>query len=283
MVGVYEGTSRQQGRQVTVTPSAQPAPRSSQADIGQLPKTPSINWEEGYAPLHKAAEAGDTAMVALLIKQGADVKAKVPKRNIGEPGSSALHLAKTAAIASLLLERGADREARNSSGETPLISAARRLNAEVCGYLLDKGANSNAKDDHGTAALSTVMEKHIAVRNISNVQQIAELVLKYHADINARDVDGDTALFVAALGGLTAQVDFLLSRGADPNIQGEQGHFPLRFAVDWGDAKMAQSLLAHGANRNIRDNEGKTAMDGIAEASITREGAAVLRKLLARP
>jgi ankyrin repeat protein len=32
---------------------------------------------------------------------------------------------------------------------------------------------------------------------------------------------------------------------------------------------MAQSLLAHGANRNIKDNEGKTAMDGIAEANIT--------------
>jgi hypothetical protein len=44
---------------------------------------------------------------------------------------------------------------------------------------------------------------------------------------------------------------------------------------------MAQSLLAHGANRNIKDNEGKTAMDGIAEANITREEAAVLRKLIA--
>jgi len=32
-------------------------------------------------------------------------------------------------------------EARNSTGETPLISAAGRLNAEVCGYLLDKGVN----------------------------------------------------------------------------------------------------------------------------------------------
>ena len=222
-------------------------------------------------------------MVALLIKQGAEVKAKVPKRNIGEPGSSALHLAKTAAIASLLLERGADREARNSSGETPLISAARRLNTEVCGYLLDKGANPNAKDDHGTAALSTVMEKHNAVRNRNNVQQIAQLLLSYHADINARDVDGDTPLLVAALGGLTAQVEFLLSRGADPNIQGEQGLFPLRLAVDWGDARMAQSLLGHGANRNIRDKEGKTAMDGIAEANITPEERASLRKVLSRP
>ncbi len=71
-----------------------------------------------------------------------------------------------------------------------MISAAGRLNAEVCGYLLARGANPNAKDDHETAALSTVMEKHIAVKNISNAQQIAELLLKHHAEVNTRDPAG---------------------------------------------------------------------------------------------
>src|SRR4051812_12604882 len=37
-------------------PKDDKAARSSQADIGQSRKTPSVNREEGYAPLHKAAE-----------------------------------------------------------------------------------------------------------------------------------------------------------------------------------------------------------------------------------
>jgi ankyrin repeat protein len=247
-------------------------------------RVPTIDFKEGYAPLHKAAEAGDVAAVALLIKQGADVKAKVRRGNVVATGSTALHLAKTTAIASLLLDRGADKEARNSSGSTPLISAAERLDVELCAYLLKRGVNPNARDDHGRAALSTIMLKNVALKNIDGAQQIAQLLLDYRADVNTRDADGDTALFVAALGGLTTQVEFLLSRGADPNIQGEQGQFPLRFAVDLGDAKMAQSLLAHGANRDAKDKYGITAMDGIAEASnVSREQRAILRKLLARP
>jgi ankyrin repeat protein len=101
------------------------------------------------------------------------------------------------------------------------------------GIFWTKVLTPNAKDDtrrrRPKRRLQASYVKTGGERNIdTGSQQIARLLLDYRADVNARDADGDRALFVAAIGGLTAQVEFLLSRGADPNIQGEQGHFPLR-------------------------------------------------------
>jgi hypothetical protein len=53
---------------------------------------------------------GDLATIDLLIKQGADVQAKVPENNVFEGRNSPLHLAKTAASAKLLLDRGANKD-----------------------------------------------------------------------------------------------------------------------------------------------------------------------------
>ena len=54
----------------------------------------------------------------------------------------------------VLLNKGANIEARNNSGVTPLLMGAQYGNLEVVKRLLAKGANMKAKDDKGNTALA---------------------------------------------------------------------------------------------------------------------------------
>ena len=60
--------------------------------------------------------------------------------------------------AKLLLGNGADIEAKDQGGKTPLISASESSQPEVMKLLLDKGADTNAKDKHNRTALKLAAE-----------------------------------------------------------------------------------------------------------------------------
>lgn len=74
--------------------------------------------------------------------------------------------------------------------------------------------------------------------------------LKNGADINARDNDGDTPLFMAAYGNKNPKViKTLLEYGADVNIRDDSGKTPLNYAVKYNaEDKIFEILLASGAN-----------------------------------
>lgn len=86
---------------------------------------PDLQDARGQAPLLWASSFGRATLVKLLIDSGADVAVK------DENGNSALHLAKNAEVASLLMLAGADIHAINKNGETPAAMAKRegRLDA----------------------------------------------------------------------------------------------------------------------------------------------------------
>src|ERR1700758_2768211 len=72
-------------------------------------------------PIHEAARKGDQAKVIALLKQNPDLVSIKDKF-----GNSPLHLAalhNQPAIAALLIANGADVNAKNTSGETPLTTA----------------------------------------------------------------------------------------------------------------------------------------------------------------
>ncbi|HLG14580.1 MAG TPA: ankyrin repeat domain-containing protein [Blastocatellia bacterium] len=75
---------------------------------------------DGSTALHCATWKGHHAIVALLVRAGADVNAQ---NSNGHWGTTPLHAAahaNEAAIAQLLLEHGADVDARDMNGKTPL-------------------------------------------------------------------------------------------------------------------------------------------------------------------
>jgi ankyrin repeat protein len=95
-------------------------------------------------PLHGAAAGGKTDVAALLLDRGADIEARTVL------GVTPLHDAANAGYAAtvaLLLDRGANIEARTQMGDTPLHGAAVGDHREVVTLLLDRGADVHAKNN----------------------------------------------------------------------------------------------------------------------------------------
>ena len=80
-------------------------------------------------------------------------------------------------VLGVLLLNGADPNATDLSGSTPLMLASREGHLEMVRDLLHQRANVNAKDLHGRTALSdTVWGRH---------KQVADLLLKHGAEAPA--------------------------------------------------------------------------------------------------
>jgi ankyrin repeat protein len=107
---------------------------------------------DGFTALHFAAFFGHPDAAALLLERGADAQARARNPMSVEPLHSAAAADQTE-IAGMLLEAGADPDAAQEGGFVPLHAAAQNGNEELAGRLLDAGANmSLATDDGRTAA-----------------------------------------------------------------------------------------------------------------------------------
>jgi len=130
-------------------------------------------------------------------------------------------------IVEFLLHLGADPNARDQWGHTPLYfvgNASQGSNgADVVHLLAQSGANVNAQErlKHCTAL-------HMAARR-GNIP-VAEALLDRGAEIETQDKLGDTPLHRAVKCGKTEMVAFLLSRGADVRAEGKRGLTPLQVA-----------------------------------------------------
>ena len=115
--------------------------------------------------------------------------------------------------------------------------------------------------------------------------EAVELLLKRGADPNARNIAGQTALWLAAEAPLSdsnhddppagatpaqrrawtatyvAMMRDLLAAGADPNTSDKTGLSPLGVAAWLGRTEGARVLLEAGANPNVRDRFGKTPLE----------------------
>jgi uncharacterized protein len=106
---------------------------------------------DGFYPLGLAAFFGHRAIVEFLLKNGADVKTAA--RNAQKV--TALHAGATrgdAEIVKMLLDAGADPNARQERGFVPLHSAVANGNVPVVELLLKHGARPDAKADDGKTA-----------------------------------------------------------------------------------------------------------------------------------
>jgi ankyrin repeat protein len=88
--------------------------------------------------------------------------------------------------------------------------------------------------------------------------QVADLLLKCGANVDAANASGCTSLYFAALLADIKAMELLLAHGANPSAASSDGTTPLHLAARLGDAQVARVLLAAKADVNAVDHDGAT-------------------------
>lgn len=178
------------------------------------------------------------------------------------------------------LDAGADVNATNEMGATPLFEAMRAQAADVARVLIAKGADVDVVNKQNIGATPLMMAAAY------NNAELVNLLLENDADVNLADSNGDPAINWAAYYGYTEIAELLLAGGADTDQVGHgnprqiamrRGHqdfvglmarlvdIPLpspntALLIDAIEAQNSQALedaLAIGASANATDFTGR--------------------------
>ena len=170
--------------------------------------------------IHKAAEEGNIYVVKQHLAAGADVNAK------NKYGDTPLHYAAWMGdkeIVELLIARGANVNARNFSGfgeHTPLRNALFAGHKEIAELLIANGAKVNPKFSMGRTILHEVAYE--------GLKEAAELLIANGAKVNVKDnIIDSTPVHAAFLSKNIEVIDLLIANGADVNAKSRTGATPL--------------------------------------------------------
>ena len=213
-----------------------------------------VTAPNGTSALVVAAHGGHTALARFLLESGADP-------NAADAGYAALHAAVLRGDHELLgplLAHGADPDLRLARatpvrrlsqdwamdwtwvGATPFWMAAMFGDAAMMQALEAGGAAPNATLEDGTTALMAPLARRhrrpgtdraaVEAGTLDAVRAAAELGI----DVHAANAAGNTALHYAAASAFDSVVEFLVSRGADVDLQNAEGRTPLAMtAIRW--------------------------------------------------
>ena len=189
-----------------------------------------------------------------------------------------------------LIDRGADLDMLDNSGQSALLYAATVGNLEAVRLLLKNGADPDVRSPDGdTPILALAAWKDIQGEYGPLFIQATRILLDAKADVNAVNKDGNTALIYAAHRNNAKLVKLLLERGADPartdkdgltarrtaEIMGNKDVLPLLplDPLDSGDGNRNHSVDARNAKGSTRLMQ--AAIDGELEnvRDLLRRGA----------
>ncbi|KAJ5694415.1 hypothetical protein N7536_004827 [Penicillium majusculum] len=204
----------------------------------------------GTTVLHMAAAANLVDVVISALSDEKDIERK------NEVGNTALHFAARAGqttAGKILQERGANREAKNIDGATPLMEAARCGHLGFVGWLLDEGVE--IETGGGGALQKASLEGHSA---------IVVILLGAGANVNTQGGYFGNALQAAASDGSAETVKILLDAQADVNTQGGYFGNALQAAARSGSAETVKILLDAQADVNTQGGHFGNALQAAA-------------------
>ena len=224
--------------------------------------------------LLQAAAHGDLERCELLLHHAVHVD--LEQQN--ERGMTALHLAAGAEagaaeqVAVLLLEHGADPNARSVDGCSSLICATRCSRQALVESLLERGADVHAAQlqangQRGSNALQWA--------SFSGNLALAQLLVAAGAQPGTCDGSGESALHKACHSGGSAElVAQLLDAGADINERSERSEgarTPLHWASLRGNDQAVRMLVTRGADVSQLDAGGASALHSCRSSLFTEQ------------
>jgi len=245
------------------------------------PRTTWTSWLHDcvLSPLSLAAICGNSELATLLLKYGA----RVDDRD--DCGRTALHFAvdyddirrlglerkesvnRHISTAEVLLSAGADVNALDTDGASPLYLACQRGETEISNFLLENKADVNTIHSSGETPL------YIAVS-----RQLLDVVNKMLEECGGNPNKGSldkSSLIKACLMQNVELVHMLLKHGADPNLTSMSCNpdfkrkIPLFLAIGESNIGITKFLVKAGADVNAVNEKGENVACFAAEKMIT--------------
>jgi len=211
----------------------------------------------GLSPLHLAAIRGDTGIIRLLLRAGADIDLVTLPTS-----STALHQAcgySQYEAAKVLVEAGAKVNEKDKYGQTPLSCVAAwvrsdKIGSRLTSLLAEHGADLNVQSGSCSATPLLLATSHGSLGCVKSL-------VAHGCDINYRDNDGDTALCGAIYYRNHEIAQFLLDIGASILLVNHQSRGILHALALAGDVRMLDIFTRarmQGLDTAAKDLAGKT-------------------------
>jgi ankyrin repeat protein len=198
---------------------------------------------EGSTPFMYAVQFTGPATLAKLLKLGAD-----PNRHNDSNATALMWASKDLAKTRLLVNAGADVNAKSDDLRTPLMIAARTPGGlPIVKLLLDHGANPNPNPKPETE--SSPLIEAVTLGDF----EITQLLMQHGADAKAA---GQTGLSMAVQTRCDKCAELLASKITDKNVFTGS----LQDTAVYGDRTAVQLMLDHGADVKAYDPLGRTAL-----------------------